>query len=148
MDAETEEVLNEFSFLGSDTDDASHELRMQTDTTDWGKSTSLLLNLRSFFHLFFGKVLSFFFIRSVRTVLFHICYVHQNLRSNGGRREAAKLPPSLILPFSFSLLRSLYGVNINNSEKKAWHSGNIVLYLFFSLLASVFPCGFRLGFVY
>jgi hypothetical protein len=38
VDAETEEVLNEFSFLGSDTDDASHELRVQTDTTDWGKS--------------------------------------------------------------------------------------------------------------
>ena len=36
MDAETEEVLNEFSFLGSDTEDASHELRMQSDTTDWG----------------------------------------------------------------------------------------------------------------
>jgi len=35
VDAETEEVLNEFSFLGSDTDDASHELRMQTDSTDW-----------------------------------------------------------------------------------------------------------------
>lgn len=38
VDAETEEVLNEFSFLGSDTDDASHELRVQTDTTDWGFS--------------------------------------------------------------------------------------------------------------
>jgi len=37
VDAETEEVLNEFSFLGSDSEDASHELRMQTDTTDWGK---------------------------------------------------------------------------------------------------------------
>ncbi|XP_059350285.1 striatin-like isoform X2 [Daphnia carinata] len=37
VDAETEEVLNEFSFLGSDTDDASHELRMQTDTTDWDR---------------------------------------------------------------------------------------------------------------
>ena len=37
MDAETEEVLNEFSFLGSDSEDAAHELRMQTDTTDWGK---------------------------------------------------------------------------------------------------------------
>ena len=42
VDAETEEVLNEFSFLGSDTDDASHELRVQTDTTDWGKSWFLL----------------------------------------------------------------------------------------------------------
>ncbi|XP_046649582.1 striatin-like isoform X2 [Daphnia pulicaria] len=37
VDAETEEVLNEFSFLGSDTDDASHELRVQTDTTDWDR---------------------------------------------------------------------------------------------------------------
>lgn len=37
VDAETEEVLNEFSFLGSDSEDASHELRMQTDTTDWGE---------------------------------------------------------------------------------------------------------------
>jgi len=36
-DAETEEVLNsEFSFLGSENEDASHELRMQTDSTDWG----------------------------------------------------------------------------------------------------------------
>lgn len=35
VDAETEEVLNEFSFLGSDSEDAAHELRMQTDTTDW-----------------------------------------------------------------------------------------------------------------
>lgn len=40
VDAETEEVLNEFSFLGSDTDDASHELRMQTDSTDWGTSAN------------------------------------------------------------------------------------------------------------
>ena len=36
MDAETEQVLNEFSFLGSESEDASHELRMQTDSTDWG----------------------------------------------------------------------------------------------------------------
>lgn len=50
VDAETEEVLNEFSFLGGDSEDASHELRMQTDSTDWGKfappfciSLSLLL---------------------------------------------------------------------------------------------------------
>ena len=40
-DAETEEVLNEFSFLGSDNDDASHEMRMQTDSTDWGRYTHL-----------------------------------------------------------------------------------------------------------
>jgi len=38
-DAETEEVLNsEFSFLGSENEDASHELRMQTDSTEWGVS--------------------------------------------------------------------------------------------------------------
>merc|ERR1712071_644798 len=38
-DAETEEVLNEFSFLGSENEDASHELRMQTDSTDWAGMT-------------------------------------------------------------------------------------------------------------
>ena len=43
-DAETEEVLNsEFSFLGSENEDASHELRMQTDSTDWGISSSFFL---------------------------------------------------------------------------------------------------------
>ncbi len=49
VDAETEEVLNEFSFLGSDTDDASHELRVQTDTTDWGKSWPFVIFVSFFF---------------------------------------------------------------------------------------------------
>lgn len=64
VDAETEEVLNEFSFLGSDSEDASHELRMQTDTTDWGKAASV----RSVFRVartLRGRLLSgrFFFRR-------------------------------------------------------------------------------------
>ena len=59
VDAETEEVLNEFSFLGSDTDDASHELRVQTDTTDWGKS---ILQLLFLFTRFFPCVLVYQFL--------------------------------------------------------------------------------------
>ena len=49
VDAETEEVLNEFSFLGGDSEDASHELRMQTDSTDWGKKKGSV----SFLSLYF-----------------------------------------------------------------------------------------------
>ena len=52
-DAETEEVLNsEFSFLGSENEDASHELRMQTDSTDWGKRFHFFLLSTNWFSKF------------------------------------------------------------------------------------------------
>jgi hypothetical protein len=124
VDAETEEVLNEFSFLGSDTDDASHELRVQTDTTDWGKS---ILKLRFLFTRFpplcigLSIPLSVWGILSSVHALFHVrYYTHQISVAvvEGASFPFLKYPPPQ-LTSSFSRSNAPpYGVNAYRNQKE------------------------------